>query len=234
MAKPGHSWADLNGKLARSRPLALADRLPADIVDALESKPTYPELFAAAFGDSRISAARIAMAIASYERSLMPDETPWDRFAAGDESALSGFERLGWEAMQSMQCTSCHAPPLFTTNEFVNIGLRRSELDPGRQHVTGVDEDAGAMRVPSLRNVGLRPRLMHTGQFASLAEAIAFYRNPAALPDVDSLPGGGPYNFGINSITAADIQAFLQGALNDPRVAAEIFPFDRPRLASER
>ena len=234
MAKPGRSWEELNGKLARSRPLALADRLPADVVDALESRPRYPDLFAAAFGDARISAARIAMAIASYERSLVPDDTPWDRFAAGDETALSYYERLGWEAMQSMQCTSCHEPPLFTTNEFVNIGLRRSELDAGRQSVTGVADDAGAMRIPSLRNVGLRPRLMHTGQFPSLAEAIVFYRNPAALPDVDSLPGGGPYNFGINSITAADIQAFLQGALDDPRVAQERFPFDRPRLASER
>ena len=75
---------------------------------------------------------------------------------------------------------------------------------------------------------------MHTGQFPSLAEAIVFYRNPAALPDVDSIPGGGPYNFGINQLSAADLQAFLQNALTDPRVAAERPPFDRPRLASER
>ncbi len=234
MAKPGRSWEELGAKLARSRPLALADRLPADVVDALESAPTYPELFAAAFGDRGISAARIAMAIASYERTLVPDATPWDRFAAGDEKALTNFERLGWEAMQSMQCTSCHVPPLFTTNDFVNIGLRRSELDAGRQGVTGVVDDAGALRIPSLRNVGLRPRLMHTGQFPSLAEAIVFYRNPAALPDVDTMPGGGPYNFGINQLSVADLQAFLQSALTDPRVAAERFPFDRPRLASER
>jgi cytochrome c peroxidase len=234
MARTGRSWDELNAKLEQSRPLALADRLPADVATALESWPNYPALFAAAFGDGEISAARIAMAIASYERSLVPDETPWDRFAAGDVTALTNFERLGWETMQSMQCTSCHEPPLFTTGEFVNIGLRRSELDPGRQGVTGIADDAGAMRIPSLRNVGLRPRLMHTGQFPSLAEAIAFYRNPAALPDVDTIPGGGPYNFGINQLSVADLQAFLQTALTDPRVAEERFPFDRPRLASER
>jgi cytochrome c peroxidase len=90
------------------------------------------------------------------------------------------------------------------------------------------------MRIPSLRNVGLRTRLMHTGQFANVADAIAFYRNPTALPDVDQIPGGGAYNFGINQLNTADIQAFLQHALTDPRVAAEQFPFDRPRLASER
>jgi hypothetical protein len=54
------------------------------------------------------------------------------------------------------------------------------------------------------------------------------------LPDVDELPGGGAYNFAINATNAADIRAFLENALTDPRVAAERFPFDRPRLASER
>jgi hypothetical protein len=114
------------------------------------------------------------------------------------------------------------------------VGLRRSELDRGRQAVTNLAEDAGAMRIPSLRNVGLRPRLMHTGQFTSVADAIIFYRNPSALPDVDRLPGGGAYNFSITQLNASDIQSFLQRALTDPRAAAERFPFDRPRLASER
>ena len=234
MARADWSWNDLTRKLERSVPLARADRLPPDIAAALAARASYPELFAAAFGSEQVSAARIAMAIASYERTLVPDQTPWDRFVAGEQDALTGFERFGWEAMQSLRCTSCHEPPLFTTNEYANIGLRRSELDPGRQAVTGLADDAGAMRIPSLRNVGLRPRLMHSGQFSSLSEAIVFYRNPTALPDVDQIPGGGAYNFGINAINTSDILAFLQHALTDPRVAAEEFPFDRPRLASER
>jgi cytochrome c peroxidase len=234
MAKTNRSWDELETKLARSRPLDLADRLPTDVAAALAARPTYPALFAAAFGDDEVSAARIAMAIASYERSLVPDQTPWDAFDAGDATALTQFERFGLEAMQTMQCTSCHAPPLFSTNEFANVGLRRSELDRGRQAVTNLAEDAGAMRIPSLRNVGLRPRLMHTGQFTSVADAIIFYRNPSALPDVDRLPGGGAYNFSITQLNASDIQSFLQRALTDPRAAAERFPFDRPRLASER
>jgi cytochrome c peroxidase len=174
------------------------------------------------------------MAIASYERSLVADQTPWDAFESGDTAALTEFERFGLEAIETLRCTGCHAPPLFTTNEFANVGLRRSELDRGRQAITNLADDAGAMRIPSLRNVGLRPRLMHTGQFTSVAEAIVFYRNPTALPDVDVLPGGGAYNFSITQLNASDIGAFLQRALTDPRVAAERFPFDRPRLASER
>jgi cytochrome c peroxidase len=136
--------------------------------------------------------------------------------------------------MQTLRCTSCHVPPLFTSNGFANIGLRRSEHDRGRERVTGDTEDAGAMKIPSLRNAGLKSRLMHTGEFHSLGEAIQFYREGSSLPDVDELPEGGSYTFSMTPLTIADIRAFLANALTDPRVAAEAHPFDRPRLASER
>jgi len=226
--------AEVARKLVRVAPLRLADQWPADVANALAADPTYPQLFARAFGDERITAVRIAFAIASYERTLVADQTPWDRYVAGDEAALGSVERYGWEAMQTLRCTSCHEPPLFTSNAFANIGLRRSELDTGRAGITGDDEDRGAMKIPSLRNVGLRPHLMHTGQFADLVETIGFYRNPTSLPDVDSIPGAGVYNFTLNQFNTADIAAFLRNALTDPRVATETFPFDRPRLASER
>jgi cytochrome c peroxidase len=234
MAKTERSWDELTAKLARVPPLALADHWPADIQAAIARRPTYPELFAWAYGDSKITAARIALAIATYERTLVPDQTPWDRLQAGDESAMGQVEQFGLQAMQSLKCTNCHEPPLFTTNDFANIGLRRSEYDQGRANVTGDPEDAGEMKIPSLRNVGLRKRLMHTGEFSSLGAAINFYRNPTALPDVDEIAGGGTYSFTLNQLTEADIRVFLAQALTDPRVAAETFPFDRPRLASER
>ena len=234
MAKAQRSWGDLNEKLARVRPLVLADRWPADVQTAISMLSTYPELFRAAFGDETITAVRIAMAIATYERTLVPDQTPWDRFQAGDDEALGRIERNGWQAFQFLKCTGCHEPPLFTSNDFANIGLRRSEHDRGRASVSEEPEDAGDMKIPSLRNVGLRKRLMHTGEFATLGAAIRFYRDPAILPDVDEIPGAGAYSFSMSEQTAADLQSFLLLALTDPRVAAESFPFDRPRLASER
>jgi len=234
MAKAGRSWVELNEKLARVQPLALADRWPADVQAAISRLSTYPAFFRAAFGDETITAVRIAMAIATYERTLVPDQTPWDRFQAGDDEAMGRIERYGWQAFQSLKCTDCHEPPLFTSNDFANIGLRRSEHDQGRASVSEEPEDAGDMKIPSLRNVGLRNRLMHTGEFDSLGEAINFYRNPTGLPDVDEIPGGGAYSFDMTQQTAADLQTFLSLALTDPRVANESFPFDRPRLASER
>jgi cytochrome c peroxidase len=234
MANDGRRWDELTAKLRSVEPLALADQWPADIAAAVTRHSSYPELFTAAFGDDAISATRIAMAIATYERTLVADQTPWDRFQAGDETALGAIERVGWQSFQTLRCTSCHEPPLFTTNAFANIGLRRSEHDTGRIAETGLATDAGDMKIPSLRNVGLRHRLMHTGEFSLLGEAINFYRNPSGLPDIDDMPDGGPYTFSMTQQTAGYLVAFLANALSDPRVRSETYPFDRPRLASER
>jgi cytochrome c peroxidase len=234
MAKAERRWTELTEKLARVRPLALAVDLPHDVAAALENQPGYPQLFAAAFGDLEITPARIAFAIAAYERTLLADETPWDRYAAGDVAALTRGELYGWQAMQDFHCVKCHVPPLFTNNEFFNIGLRRSEFDRGREAVTGDPEDAGEARVPSLRNVGLRPRFMHTGEFAVLGAAVAFYRTGPALPDRDDIPGAGIYAFNMSPLSEADIRTFLAAALTDPRVRDEQYPFDRPVLRTER
>ncbi|HUQ51815.1 MAG TPA: cytochrome c peroxidase [Gammaproteobacteria bacterium] len=234
MAKAGRTWADVAADLARSRPLALAAELPPDTAAAIERHPTYPALFAAAFGDAAITPLRIAFALATYQRTLVADQTPWDRFAAGDTTALSGRALYGWRALQSFHCTACHTPPLVTNNEFFQIGVRRADFDRGRQNVTHDPEDAGEMKVPSLRNAALRPRFMHTGEFASLGAAIRFYINTLALPERDGIPGAGLYTFNMSGIDEADLREFITAALTDPRVRDERFPFDRPVLRSER
>src|SRR5690606_7811212 len=234
MAKQGRTWDELTAKLEQAAPLALASEWPEDVRRAIEARPGYPELFSAAFGDPRITPTRIAFALATYQRTPVADDTPWDRLRAGDAEALGERELHGCRAFESLRCTACHTPPLFTNNGFFNIGLRRSEHDPGRAGVTNDPEDAGDMKVPSLRNVGLRPRFMHTGQLGSLAEAVAFYVDVLPTEERDDIPGAGPYSFSISAVMQRDLLEFLRNALTDPRVAEERFPFDRPRLRSER
>jgi cytochrome c peroxidase len=234
MAKTGRTWTDLSNDVARARPLALATDLPPDVAAAIAAAPTYPQLFAAAFGDAAVTPVRIAFAIATYERTLVADQTAWDRFDAGDTSALSGRALAGWRAMQSFHCTACHTPPLFTNNDFLQIGLRRADFDHGRENVTHDPKDSGAMKVPSLRNVALRPRYMHTGEFANLGAAIRFYQNSMPLPERDDIPGFGIYAFNVSQVDEADIREFLSAGLTDARVRDEKFPFDRPKLRSER
>lgn len=234
MAKKGRTWTELTTKVAGSRPLALATDLPRDIAAALRAAASYPRLFAAAFGDETVTPLRIAFAIATYERTLVSDQTVWDRFDAGDETALTGRALYGWRALQNFHCTACHTPPLFTNNEFFQIGLRRADFDRGRQNVTHDPEDAGEMKVPSLRNAALRPRFMHTGEFDNLGAAIGFYVTTLALPERDAIPGAGLYTFNMSQVDENDIREFLTTALTDPRVRDEQFPFDRPTLRSER
>ena len=127
MAKEGRDWDDVRLKLEEAVPLALATNLPADTAAALVVTETYPELFERAFGDSRITAERIAFAIATYERTLIPDQTPWDRFVAGDESALSEQQQIGWENIQEHTvCLNCHPPPQFTDHLFHRVGAEIS------------------------------------------------------------------------------------------------------------
>ena len=164
MAKAGRSWADVAADLTRARPLALATGLPPDAAAAIARRPTYAELFEAAFGDDSITPLRIAFALATYQRTLVADQTPYDRFAAGDTTALTGRALYGWRALQAFHCTACHTPPLFTNNEFFQIGLRRADFDRGRENVTGDPEDAGEMKVPSLRNVGAQGALHAYGR----------------------------------------------------------------------
>jgi cytochrome c peroxidase len=234
MAKAGRSWADVAADLTRARPLALATSLPPDTAAAIAQHPTYGELFESAFGDGAITPVRIAFALATYQRTLVADQTPYDRFAAGDATALTGRALYGWRALQSFQCTACHTPPLFTNNDFFQIGLRRAIFDRGRENVTGDPEDAGEMKVPSLRNVALRARFMHTGEFTSLGAAIRFYINTLALPERDGIPGTGLYTFNMSNLDESDLNEFLATGLTDPRVRDETFPFDRPVLRSER
>lgn len=233
MAKSGRTWAEVTAKLEHAAPLALARALPADVKAAIARDPSYPALFTRAFGDAAITPVRIAFAIASYERTLVADQTPWDRYQAGETTALGESARYGWKAMQRFHCVNCHEPPLFTSNDFANIGVRRSDYDRGRENVTGDPEDRGEMKIPSLRNVGLRKHLMHTGQFAGLAGAVGFYNQGLALPERDEIPGAGAYSFNMDSFTERDIRTFLEEGLTDPRVANEEFPFDRPLLRSE-
>ncbi|MFG0242064.1 MAG: cytochrome c peroxidase [Phycisphaerales bacterium JB054] len=235
MAHAEYDWPELRSRLTAARPLALAQNLPADLASALSTNPTYPDLFAAAFGDGDITATRIAFAIATYERTLNPDQTPLDRFVDGDGNAMTQRQQQGFNLFLGSACAMCHTFPLFTDNQFRNIGVRPIAEDRGLQDVTGLFADRGKFKVPSLRNVGLRPRMMHNGDFTTMQRVFDFYaRRNGQIPfegNIDPLFDG-PIAFPPQQEQA--IIDFLTNALTDPRVANEQFPFDRPVLHQQK
>ncbi len=231
MAHADRDWAAVTAKLASVVPLALASDLPSDMAEAIAIYREYPEMFEAAFGDETITPARIGMAIATYERTLVPDQTPWDAFIAGDTGAMTMAQVRGWNAFNNSRCAVCHTPPLFTDNTFRNIGVRPTRQDVGRQEVTGNPADRGTFKVPTLRNVGLKPTLMHTGDFEALNRVLTFYRGGGAGGNNNRDPLL-PVDIPIQM--RGDVVDFLRNGLTDPRVANETFPFDRPTLYTER
>ena len=233
MAHVGRDWSQITSKLAVVEPLKLASNLTPDIVTALNLNATYPDLFEEAFGTSEITAERIAFAIATYERTLIPNQTPLDL------GTLTPGQQQGLNFMNGpARCTACHAGPLFSDGSFRNIGVRPPSEDLGRQIVTGIPGDRGRFKVPSLRNVGLRNHFFHNGsvppapgaQPNTLEAVLAFYDRGGDFADNrDPLLNG----TNIPPNTRPALLDFLRNGLTDQRVANELPPFDRPTLFSE-
>jgi cytochrome c peroxidase len=226
----GRSWGEVTLKLAGARPLRLATNLPADVAAAVAAHPTYPALFAWAFGGAAVTRERVAAALATYERSLVPDQTPYDAWAAGNDAALTSSQVAGLTVLVVHYCVFCHTPPVFGDGGFHNVGVRPPAEDAGRQEVTGLASDRGRFKTPTLRNVGLRAPYFHHGGAASLEDAIALYERGGDFAENRS-PMLAP--FALTPTERADLVDFLANGLLDPRVANGLPPFDRPTLRSE-
>src|SRR6476620_11096297 len=113
-------------------------------------------------------------AIAAYERTIIGGNTPWDRYRAGDKSALSERAERGWNIFQSIKCNNCHDGILFTDQQYhnVGIGMDQKEPDPGRGKVTNRPEDTGAFKTPTLRDIANSAPYFHDGSAQTLEEAL--------------------------------------------------------------
>ncbi len=165
------------------------------VLQRLEGKPEYRERFASAFPDGAVSAPNLARAIASYVRTLRPGDSPFDRFFAGDSTALSTQARDGFRLFVGRaRCSLCHAGPTLTDQSFHNTGVAWRDgmlVDSGRAAVTGTRDALGAFKTPSLRNVARTAPYMHDGSVATLEEVVEFYSdggNPNPYQDPDIRP----------------------------------------------
>lgn len=232
MAHDARTLQQVVDKLAGVVPMALATNLPADMAVAVANGTTYPQLFQAAFGTPDVTASRIAFALAAYQRTLIPNQTPYDSFIAGNGAALTPQQVNGLNVFNGPgRCNLCHTPGLFSDRQFRNLGLRPIAEDIGRQGVTGLATDAGKFKVPSLRNVGLRTSFMHNGMFTSLQQVFGFYLNGGGPNLQNKDPLLLPLN--VPPQAANDLLNFLQNGLTDPRVAQGLAPFTRPTLRSQ-
>jgi cytochrome c peroxidase len=169
-----------------TNPVEMAHTLDG-VVNHLQADPKYLELFKKAWGTDQITIDLVAKSIASFERTVIAGDSPFDRFYYGHDSrAMSSQAQAGLKIFMSPKkgnCEVCHSIgqdySLFTDNKFHNLGVgadTRGELnDVGRYAVTKVDADMGCFKTPSLRNLADRGRYMHDGTFPTVKDALAHY-----------------------------------------------------------
>jgi cytochrome c peroxidase len=179
------------------------------VVQKIRSIKGYEPLFAAAFGDSAINYDRITKAIATFERTIVSGNSPYDRYLAGDKSALTKQQKDGLDFFNKKgECAECHSGVNFTTEKFANIGvgMDRSNPDSGRFAVTKKRGDIGKFKVPTLRDLAHRAPYMHDGSIKTLAEVLDIYAkggDPNPHLDTRLAP------FYMDEETKRDLLAFL-------------------------
>ncbi len=124
------------------------------------------------------TATSIAQSIAAYERTIIVDDTPLDRFLQGDSAALTPSARRGMQLFFGQaRCHVCHAGPKLSDGKFHNIGigLKAKLFDSGREKISQREADHGAFKTPALREIGKTAPYMHDGSFKTLHDVVWHY-----------------------------------------------------------
>ena len=233
MGHVGRNWNDVAASVAASSPLRLASNIPSAMSTYINGR-SYPDLFLEAFGTPGVTPARIAMAIATYERTLSSNQAPvfTPPPPPGQPGPFTQQEANGFNIFNTIgRCNVCHVGSRFTDDQFHYIGVRPQNDDLGRAGVTGAIGDRGAMKTPSLLNVELRAPYFHNGEMPTLDAVVDFYNRGGDFNAPNKPPAIAP--IGLSPQQHADLVAFLKHPLTDARVAAQTAPFDRPTLYSQ-
>lgn len=147
----------------------------AEIVGKINALAGYRAQFQKVFM-SDATAENMMKAIAAYERTIISGDTDWDKFRAGDQSALSEEAKRGWQLFQDLKCTNCHDGVLLTDQQYhnVGVGMDKPEPDKGRFNKTQAEKDTGAFKTPTLRDIAKSAPYFHDGSAATLEEAVDF------------------------------------------------------------
>ena len=192
-------------------PITAADEMAGEfkiITERLAADPETAAKFAAAFPQApAVSETTLLAALAAYERTLVSPETRFDRWVAGDDTALSDQERDGFTLFVGKGgCVGCHGGWRFTDDGFRDIGLPGD--DPGRSALTGGPPDLRQFKTPGLRELTHTAPYMHDGSLATLRDVVNHYAGGfVKRPSLDS-------NL-VRDLTLvdkekADLAAFLQ------------------------
>ncbi len=199
---------------------------------AIATIPAYQELFAQAFPDRPYVSAELedlenaGKAIAAYERTLLANQSPWQKWLRGDRSAMSSVELKGAIAFFSSSCIQCHTGPNLASNNFAAVGFGDhpqdwTGLNLGRGAVTKQAEDDFKFKVPQLYNLADSHPHGHGASFNTIKEVVEYF-NQAQPQKLEALYAGNlsvwfrPLHLTPEEID--NLTAFLTTGLRDPNL----------------
>ena len=190
-----------------------------DAVARLLADPTWVARFQDTY-NAPPSPRTLGRALAAYQKTLNTVDSPYDRYALGQEDAISDAAKRGRLLfITKAQCVSCHAGEDFTSDRFKNIGIYngRQFNDEGRGGITGDPAQKGEFKVPGLRNVALTAPYMHNGMFKTLRQVIGYYDAPdKVVPHARNRDPFLAQPLRLTEKEKTDLESFLR-ALTDKR-----------------
>lgn len=191
-------------------------------VKRLSDVPSYQDWFTRVFGSSGVTADNIKKAIATFERTVVSGQAPFDSWVEGDENAISESAKRGFELFNGKaECSSCHTGWNFTDHKFHDIGLVTQDKGLGAR--TGRTSEEFTFKTPSLRNISQRAPYMHNGEMNNLRSVIVHYIS-GGLPRPSRSELMRPIRLTTQEIE--DLEAFLLTLTGqDASVSLPILPY---------
>jgi cytochrome c peroxidase len=153
------------------------------VVARLNAIREYRALFAKAFGGANpITAGNLGKALATFERTLLANNSPFDRFMRGDRTAMTPAQIAGMQRFESTGCTNCHKGPMFSDYKPHVLGVPDNEKLAESDR--GIKDMPYAFRTASLRNLAFTGPYMHSGAFQTLSQVVRFYGRSPRNPNV--------------------------------------------------
>jgi cytochrome c peroxidase len=181
-----HSWDGRSPSLEAQIPPVLNNPnvMGVDLEKLLvwmNQEHTYKPAFDKAYPGEKINITTLSKAIATFERSMVSRNSAFDRWVAGDNTALSPSQKRGLVLFMSREktnCVACHSAPNFMDNGFHNIGLGQfgtENPDVGRYKEKPVAINKGAFKTPTLRDVEYSAPYFHDGSAKTLMDVVMHY-----------------------------------------------------------
>ncbi len=194
----------------------------------LNSNPGYQRMFESAYPGEGINAGSLSKAMAAFERTVIMNDSPFDKWLGGDKKAMTEQQVRGFGIFidpAKGNCAACHSAPNFSDDSFHNIGLAawgKVNPDMGRYGIKPIARMKGAFKTPQIRGVALTAPYFHDGSAKTLMDVVEHY-NKGGVVTTNLTSEMKPLN--LSAQDKGDLVAFMHALTGTtPAITIPILP----------